>query len=281
MQPLEHVAIYGVGLIGGSIGMAIRKRGLARQVSGIGRDRRSLDHAVTLGAIDCGVLELSQAVSDADLVVVCTPVHRIPEHVSQVRALCSEHCLVTDAGSTKRWIVEQCEQESKGQGSFIGSHPLAGSDRTGVDASSADLFSDRVTVVTPTDNSNADMLSKLELFWESLGSRVHRMQPDEHDRVLAQTSHLPHVIASVLAGSTPAEALPLTASGWADTTRVAAGDVGLWIEILLQNRDQILEAMEGFESQLLAHRDALRSRNAEQLTQLLTTGKQRRDAVGN
>jgi prephenate dehydrogenase len=284
MNPLNSVVIYGVGLIGGSVGMALRKRGLVEEVIGVGRSRASLDRAVELGALDRGCLELEEAVASADLVLVATPVDQIVSHIAQIRESCPDTCLVTDAGSTKSRIVQQVEQEgttSGAKGCYIGSHPLAGSEQSGVEAASADLFSGRSVILTPLPTSPMDQLQVLQKFWEGLGARVGCMSPEEHDEALAQTSHLPHTIASALAASTPDEWLTLTATGWRDTTRIASGDVGLWVEILMQNRDDVLVALERFKKELTDLEHALSDSDKSRLSQLLTTGKQRRDSVGN
>jgi prephenate dehydrogenase len=166
---------------------------------------------------------------------------------------------------------------------FVGSHPIAGSERNGPEAAAADLFAGRVAVVTPTDRSDDGAVRAVEEFWESLGSRVLRMTPQEHDAILARTSHLPHLVASALAATTPGngETLPLTGSGWSDTTRIAAGDPELWRQIFLANRGATLSALTDFENVLKSWRHALESADGSLVLALLKEGKLRRDAVGN
>lgn len=284
MKPLKSVVIYGVGLIGGSVGMALRQRGLAEEVIGVGRYQASLDRAVELGALDRGCLDLDVAVASADLVLVATPVDQIVSHIARIREVCPDSCLVTDAGSTKSRIVQQVETDGAAgtvKGCYIGSHPLAGSEQSGVDAASADLFSGRTVILTPLPDSPLDQIQTLQQFWEGMGAHVGCMSPEEHDEALAQTSHMPHTVASALAASTPAEWLPLAATGWRDTTRIASGDVGLWVEILMQNRDDVLVALERFKKELSDLEHAISDSDKSRLSQLLTTGKQRRDSVGN
>ena len=281
MKLWNSVVIYGVGLIGGSIGMAVRQRGLAKEVIGVGRNPSSLDLAIKLGAIDRYSVEIEPILDSADLVVVATPVGKIVDHIRQVREVCRSDCLITDAGSTKTQIVRQIEQQPEINGCYIGSHPLAGSEQSGVAAASHDLLSDRLVVLTPTESSPSEPLTALQNFWQSLGARVQLMSPEDHDEALAQTSHLTHIVASSLAASTPEACLPLAATGWEDTTRVAAGDVNLWAEILMQNRGQVQLALQKFQQQLIDFNRAINDSDMGRLRHLLTTGKQRRDSVGN
>ena len=279
----RNFCIVGVGLLGGSIGLALRQRGLADQITGLGRDEQRLAKAAELGAIDRGTTDLADAVSGADLVIVCTPVDKVAGFVSAIAQL-DHPCLVTDVGSTKQQMVEQIDQEILKPGGyvrFVGSHPLAGDHRTGVEFARADLFDGRTTVVTPTDSNSPDDVQTIRELWTSLGSRVVELSPVAHDQALAATSHLPHLVSSALAASTTAEQLQLVASGWLDTTRIAAADPGLWREIFAANRQQVLEAAEQFGQNLELLIAALAAGNDQQLEQLLGEGKRIRDAVGN
>ncbi len=275
----QRAVIVGVGLLGGSLGLALRERKLAGQIVGWGRSRASLQAALDLQAVDCVETELSTACAGADLVVVCTPVELIVPQVLQCLSAMSPEGLVTDVGSTKQTICAAlAETASK---NFCGSHPLAGSDKSGVCHASAELFVGRLTVVTPSGQTSPELCQRTEKLWQALGCRTLRMSPDEHDRGVACTSHVPHVVAAALASSTPAELLPLAASGWCDTTRVAAGSVELWRQILMDNRLPVLEALERFSTSLHPWIKALRCGDAQQLEQLLQAGKQQRDSVGN
>ncbi len=282
MRTWNNVAIIGVGLIGGSIGMALLQRRLARAVVGIGRRVESLEVALARGCVTQITTNLAEGVSQADLVIVCTPVDSIARFVQQAAEHCPADAIVTDAGSTKGEMVAAIEAADL-KAAFVGSHPIAGGEKSGPDAASADLFAGRVTVVTPTAQSNAAAIVALRDFWESIGSRVVEMSPAEHDVVLARTSHLPHLVAAALAAATPGEeqTLSLTGTGWADTTRIAAGDAELWRQIFLANRDATLKALADFETVLKTWRDALQSANGPLLTDLLKEGKRRRDAVGS
>jgi prephenate dehydrogenase len=285
MRTWDTVAIIGVGLIGGSIGLALRERKLARRVIGIGRRKESLEKAKVRGCVSQITTSIADGVKQADLVVVCTPVDSIAQHVQEAGKHCPAGSLITDAGSTKADIVIKAEtalaDRFPAQMPFVGSHPLAGSEQSGPEAATADLFVGRVVVVTETKISDHDVVDTIDEFWQSLGARVIRMSPDDHDAALAYTSHLPHLIASALAAATPEDHLPLTATGWQDTTRIAAGDVELWRQIFLANAPSTLKALADFETVLARFRMALESADAAQLAELLAEGKRRRDAVGS
>ena len=285
MKRWDTVAIIGVGLIGGSIGLALQQRGLVRRVIGIGRHAERLKKAAKLGAITEWTTRIHTGVANAELVVVCTPVELIVEHVGQVAEACPGGAIITDVGSTKQQIVSELDRRLRGAArrdvGFVGSHPMAGSERSGVEYSQADLFEKRVTIVTPSETTCPQKRQAVEQFWRSLGSRVLRRSPADHDRAVAAVSHLPHLVASALAAATPANSRPLAGGGWLDTTRVAAGDVELWRQILWDNRCYVLSSLDKFEKVLASFHDALLRDDPSRLVELLTAGKQNRDAVGN
>ena len=257
----KTVAIVGVGLIGGSIGLALRSKSLADRVIGIGRDLARLDEAVRLGAIDSFTTDVAEGVAEADVAVVCTPVTRIVEDILAVARHGPASILVTDAGSTKGRIAEAVERDPRGLACFVGAHPIAGSERQGVAHARSDLFERRSCVLTPTSLTPHDRLERAREFWLGLGCRLFELDPVEHDARLARTSHLPHAVAAALAGSVPPEWLPLAAGAYRDGTRVAGADAALWAGIFLENRASVLEALAGFERQLSTFRQALEADN--------------------
>ncbi len=273
----RRVAIVGVGLIGGSIGLALRQRGLAGEVVGIGRRESSLQKGLDCGVVDRVTTDLAAGVAEADWVVVSTPVGLIVDHVRQVAGACPTDALITDAGSVKGAIC----LELAPVGHFVGSHPLAGDHRSGPANARADLFVDKKVVITPTEATPADAVERATQFWESLGATTLRLSPAEHDRALAATSHLPHLIASALASATPEGWLELTASGWGDTTRIAAADPKLWQQIFTENKSSLLESLDRFLQQLAQMRTALEANQHETLQTYLNEAKRIRDDLGD
>ncbi len=281
MKRYGTVAIVGVGLIGGSVGMALRQRGLAERVIGIGRRQPSLRTARRVGAVTNTTVEMPKGVAEAELIVVATPVGRIAEDIERAAQFCPEGTLITDAGSTKRSIVEAVDGRLPRGCRFLGSHPLAGGEKAGAIHARADLFEGRVAVLTPTKNTRAEDFDTLEGFWSALGSVVVQMTPEDHDRALAVTSHLPHVAAAAMAAILPERYFRLTGTGVLDTTRIAAGDPELWKQILLLNRENVLAALGQYENQLAALRTAIQQGDQETLQRLLAQAKKNRDAMGS
>lgn len=281
MQQWDTVAIVGVGLIGGSIGLALRERQLARRIVGIGRRELTLQIAKDVGAIEESTTDLRQGVAEANLIIVCTPVGLVVDHVRRAAEHAPSGALITDVGSTKQQIVSELSDDLGREIRFVGSHPLAGSEKAGPAQAQGNLFSGRLVVVTPTAQTRREDIDCLVGFWESLGARVRQMPADEHDQALAATSHLPHLTAAALAAATPLENLPFVAGGWLDSTRIAAGDVDLWTQIFESNADNVIAALGRFEQKLAAFRAAIQHRNQSQLSELLSEGKQRRDAAAN
>jgi prephenate dehydrogenase len=290
MTEQPRVAIIGVGLIGGSIGLALRQRRLAREVVGVGRRSSSLERAQARGAVDRTTTNLVSGVAEADVVVVCTPVASIVDTVRAVAAA-APRATITDAGSTKAEICRELSRPMTEHGApapagsvvarFIGSHPIAGDHRTGPEHARANLFEGRTVVVTPEDDTPPGLVERVKHFWESLDADVVLLSPEEHDRALAATSHLPHLLAAALAAATPEEWLRLAGSGWGDTTRIAAGDPELWTQIFHQNRAAVLDALRRFEHRLAAFDAAVADSDTAALATELQEAKRIRDALGD
>lgn len=285
MKRWNTVTIVGVGLIGGSIGLALRRRGLAENVVGVSRRAVSLDAAHRVGALTQSTQDLKTGVAGAELAIVCTPVAQIVEYVGKVARLATSRTLITDVGSTKEWIVNQVEEllhsGPPSAARYVGSHPIAGSEQSGVSHADAELFQGRVVVVTPTPRTAEDDVAAIAEFWAALGADVRRLSPHEHDAILAATSHVPHVVAAALARSVAEGGWPFSAGGLRDTTRIASSDPELWAQILLTNRDHVLQALEGYHESLTELREALARKDHARLHQVLTQAKRKRDAVGN
>lgn len=254
------VAIKGVGLIGGSIGMALRARGLSSRVVGLGRAESRLRRAVELGAIDAYTTDPASAYCEADCVVICTPVGSIVADVLECFKYSRAETTVTDAGSVKGTIVAGVlGSAGRDAERFVGAHPIAGSERGGVEFSRRDLFENRVCVLTPTDPVCNDSLQRARGFWRGLGCSIVETTPERHDELLASGSHLPHVVAAALAASIPIEAIPLTAGAFRDGTRVAAASAELWTGIFQANREPLLRAIARYQTELTSFVRALES----------------------
>ena len=281
MKPRDSVALLGVGLIGGSIGLAMRKRKLARRIIGLGRNSSRLRSARRRGAVTATSTRWETGVAGAELIVVCTPVGQIVEHVLELAEYCTGPTLITDVGSTKRHIVESLQDQLPAHVQFVGSHPMAGSEKTGVQHSRADLFAGRVAIVTPTSSTPKEAIKSVCLFWEALGSRVITMAPGVHDQAVGAVSHLPHVVATVLAAASSRREQQLVSSGWMDTTRIAAGDARLWQQILEDNKVHVLKSIDQFAELLQQFRDALAEDDRRSVSRILKAGKRNRDALGS
>jgi prephenate dehydrogenase len=277
LERLGKVVIVGVGLIGGSVGLALRSRGLAAQVTGVGRDIRALNQAKSQGAIDEATTVLSEGIKDADVIVICTPVSRIPGDIRRIAETASADALLTDAGSTKRSIVEAAEGHPVAAGLFVGAHPIAGSERSGAAHARPGLFVDRVCALTPTPRTPRDRLRRAREFWRSLGCHLVEMGPSEHDEVLAFTSHLPHAVAAALAASVPAEWLALAGGAYRDVTRVAAADTGLWTAIFRDNRGPLLKALGSLQDRIAAFKYAVMTDDEDAIRRWWDEGRQRRE----
>jgi prephenate dehydrogenase len=194
----SRLSILGVGLLGGSIGLAVKSVASDCKVIGYGHRRTTLDTALSTGAIDEGYDDIASAVRDADLVILCTPVGLFDSLLAELAPHLKPGALITDVGSTKRSIVRSAERLMPAHAHFIGSHPMAGSEKRGVEFARTDLFRQAICITTPTPRTSADALERIEGFWRELGMRLIRLSPQEHDRLLAEVSHLPHALAAAM-----------------------------------------------------------------------------------
>jgi prephenate dehydrogenase len=247
MPLFNRVTIIGLGLIGGSLGMAIRRNRLARTVVGFSRKGATLRRAKARGAIDLGTTSIERAVRDAELVILCSPVDTIIPLAKRIAPLMRDGSILSDVGSTKGHIVAILERALPPGIPFVGAHPLAGSEQRGIKAAKAKLFDGSVCIVTANRRTDPRALGLVSRLWKSLVARVMIMEPQRHDRLLAAVSHLPHLLAFCLLESTEASALKLAPRSFLDATRVAKSDPKLWDDILLTNRLAIVDAIVRFE----------------------------------
>lgn len=280
------VGVVGVGLLGGSLALALKQRGLAKTVVGIAPSDYSpaiaeLESAKRLHAVDVAVIGFGTALQDLDALVVCTPVDRIAEHVHHAAEKLPADALITDVGSAKGEIVRKVSARSPAQTRFIGSHPMAGSERSGIEAASAQLFTGRTCILTPTEKTPKDLLLLATNFWEALGMTVLSLSPDEHDAVVGRTSHVPHVASAAIAAMLDQSDRPFVGPGLRDTTRIAGGNAALWSAILKANRTAVLAGISRLRGQLDDVANALERDDEQFLQQWLTNAKQVRDALGS
>ncbi|MFN0054279.1 MAG: prephenate dehydrogenase [Planctomycetales bacterium] len=278
-SPIETIAIVGVGLIGGSLAAAAKAKRLARVVIGVGRNSQRLEQARQQGLIDEGTSDLGAAASRADLMVFCTPVDRIANQVREAAPRCRPGTLITDAGSVKGTICQTVGAVPASGVAFVGSHPLAGSEKQGFEFADPRLFDGRVCVVTPQPDTCRDATLRTAAFWNALGMHVHEMSPEAHDQALAETSHLPHVVAAAMAAVLDPAHAGLTATGFRDTTRIAGGDPDLWTAILQANAPAVLAGLKKYEAELRAFHEALDAGDFGRLRELLARAKTRRDLL--
>lgn len=277
-----NIAIVGVGLIGGSLGMAWRAAPRAHRVIGIVRRPEAGDEAVALGACDEATCDLAEGVAGADVVVVCTPVTAIVPTVLELLPHVRPGCIVTDAGSTKQHICETLWAEGRDDVPFIGGHPMAGSERMGVGAADPYLFQNAVYVLTPNEDTPAESLGLLRSLVEETGANTIVMDAARHDRIVAAISHVPHLVASVLVQTAAEvnraipETLTLAAGGFRDTTRIAAGSPEIWRDICVTNRDAILEVLDILEEKSRHLRTLLERADATGIGKYLAEAREQR-----
>lgn len=247
---LEKISIIGPGLLGASLGLAARQRQVAGRVAMWGRRVESRRACRERGMCDEAPDSVEKALEGSELAVLCLPVDGIVRFLEEWGRCLPEGLMVTDVGSTKGRICEVAETTLGAGVAFVGSHPMAGSEKSGLEHAQADLYDGRCCLVTPTENTGRQALGRVTAFWQALGMRVCQLSPVEHDRAVARISHLPHFLASSLASflaGQPGEWSGFAGGGLRDTTRVAAGGTELWASIFEQNREEVLEALEDWQ----------------------------------
>lgn len=259
--------------------MVIRRRRLAREVVGLSRRPSTLRAARRRGAIDVGTTHLRQAVAEAGLVVLATPVGTIAPLAKQAARFMAQSSILTDVGSSKAAIVRALERTLPRHIPFIGAHPLAGSEQRGIEAARVDLFDGALCVLTATERTNRKALAAVCDLWRRLVLRIIVMEPERHDRLLAAVSHLPHALAFCLVEATDDGAMAVAPRSFLDATRVAKSDPDLWDDILLSNRQELLTAMERFDRTWRGLRTQLARGNRQALRRLLARAKSKRDAL--
>ncbi|MGR3318496.1 MAG: prephenate dehydrogenase [Candidatus Anammoxibacter sp.] len=281
----DTCAIIGPGLIGGSIGLGLKRNKLVKRVIGIGYRQKSISDAIKKGAIDKGTTDIADGVSDADLVIIATPVSLIPQKLREVVAFLKEGALLTDVGSTKRFILNEFKNslpkssiKKKKRFNFIGGHPIAGSENRGVEHATSELFVGSICVLTPTKTNSKSCIRDLSNMWKSLGSTVITMTAEQHDRILAKTSHLPQLAAFAMSNIIKDDQWKFSAGGLKDLTRIASSDPNLWLDICNQNQTNIVQAIDLYIKELSLIRDELAVNDNAKLLRRFAKARKKRDS---
>jgi len=276
---LQKLTILGPGLLGGSIGMAVRQRKLAGRVVVWARRPEAGEQAVALGAADEATHDLRRAVADAEVVVLATPIGVMRSLAEEIKFALRPECIVTDVGSVKYDLVTQLAAVLP---RFVGSHPMAGSEQAGIEAARRDLFVNAACLVTPTETTDRAALQWVHDFWQSLGGVVRTLSPQAHDEMVARVSHLPHAVAAAVVNVVCREdgqALNFVGPGFRDFTRIAGGPPAMWTEICLENRHELSRSLDALMEELGRWRAALENRDAVELQALLKRAKHYRDEL--
>ncbi len=286
---IRNITILGVGLIGGSLGLALKAKGFSGEITGLGRRMQTLDIALERGAVDKTTTDFCTGIYDADLVVVGTPVDLIPgmvQRIAEIRTSDSAPLLITDVGSIKAQIVEEIENFLAVPNlHFVGSHPMAGSEKASVAAARPDLFDGAKCIVTPTGHTHPQALKLVTDLWQFVDTQVYHLSPTEHDLLIAGASHLPHLIASILTqtvgeiGNDKAQALDFAATGFRDTTRIAAGSPEIWRAIFTQNTHSLLPMIDLMIKNLAEFKTLLENRDDAKIEHVLAHAKRLRDTL--
>jgi len=277
------IVVIGVGLIGGSFGLALKATGRGGQVVGAGRSAANMAVALERGAIDSIEADVAAAVQDADLVLISTPVAQIEKIFLSIKSKIKPNAVITDAGSTKRDVVAAARAVLGGQiAQFIPAHPIAGAEHSGAAAAHAGLFRDRRLVLTPLEENRKEDIEALAGLWAAFGARVSRMTPEEHDEVFAAVSHLPHLLAYALVsdiGARPnaAQLFGYAAGGFRDFTRIASSHPEMWRDICVANSDQLLKEVIRFSDELEKIKQLLQTQDAKALETLFAGARAERE----
>jgi prephenate dehydrogenase len=280
---IQTLAIVGVGLLGGSVAKAARAATLARTLVGVGRDAARLEGALADGALDRATTDLEAGVRGADFVLLAAPVLAIEALLERVWRAAPDGATLTDVGSTKAGIVRRAEALAAGRPlAFVGSHPMAGSEKSGYGVARADLFEGATVLVTPTDRTEPRAVKAVTGFWEALGARVSALEPEAHDTAVAAISHLPHAVADALMDAVARfapEALEFAARGFKDTTRIAAADPDMWADIFVANRAALGASLGAFRQALAELEGAIARGSREEIRALLARVKAARETL--
>ncbi|MDD3726618.1 MAG: prephenate dehydrogenase/arogenate dehydrogenase family protein [Candidatus Ratteibacteria bacterium] len=283
MAKFQKVGITGIGLIGGSLALDIKKRKIAKTVVGFSRRQSTLEKAKAIGLVDACFSNFEDGIKDIDLLVLATPIGVIKEYFLKIKKH-NPGLLVTDVASVKSPVVKDAIRILGKDSNFVGSHPIAGSDRSGIDAVRKNLFEGKFVIITPCRYTKGENISKIQDFWAALGSTTVILSPEEHDRLLALTSHIPHFIVYLLLSlfdkfKDKSTLLPCIGTGFIDTTRIGGSSPEMWAEIFIANRKNILGYLSEFKQNMSDIVEILKEGDVKRLTEKLAGYKKVRDEL--
>ena len=281
---MKTIAILGLGLMGSSLGLALKKRAVPVKIHAFARREETRNAALELGAVDAVFSDPAAAVQTADLIVICLPIWSIAQLAENILPALKPGAVVTDVGSTKTDLLDHMKTLfADSSAEFVGSHPIAGSEKTGVLAGHADLYDGRLTVVCPSEQTSSEAKEQVAGLWQAVGSEVAEMSAAAHDAMLAATSHLPHMIAAALArsvaGDAPADRADFCGTGFKDTTRVASGSADMWVDIIDTNRAALEVELGRFHGELEGLISVLQNGNGEAIRRWLEEGAVARNQI--
>lgn len=282
---IPRLAIIGVGLIGGSLSLALKEAGVVGEVVGCGRGKPNLEKAIELGVIDRYTRDSAEAVEDADMIFLATPVKTLGQVTKEMLPGLKPGAIITDGGSVKGEVIDMIEPQVPAGVHFVPGHPIAGTEKSGAEAAFPTLYRGKRCILTPTDKTDPQALETVERMWQIAGSEVVRMAVDKHDRILAAISHLPHMVAYSLVNAVGSydyyeeNILEYSAGGFRDFTRIASSDPVMWRDIAETNKDALLEMMEQFEQFFAELKVQVAEGKGDKLFEFFLRSKQLRDAI--
>jgi len=285
---IERLAIIGVGMIGASLALALKQARAVNHVVGCGRNQLNLQKGMDLGVIDSYTASIAEAASSADLVVLATPLGAMKQVFEQIADIVSEHTVITDTGSAKESVIKVAQTALGDKISqFVPGHPIAGAEKSGVEAGLADLYQNRRVILTPLESTDPAAVAKIESMWQACGASIEYLGVEHHDKVLAATSHLPHMLAYGLVNYLSSlndhdEIFKYAAGGFRDFTRIASSDPVMWRDVCISNGEALLILIEGYKNELDQVSVAIRDGDQDRLLELFGKAKSERDSlIGN
>jgi len=275
MPLFNRITIIGVGLIGGSLAKDIKKKKLCNKLVGFFRNKHKLDKAIREKIVDIGCPDLRESVKHSDLIILALPVNQIMRVLFEIRNEVNDKTIIMDVGSTKNTITRIADKLGL---NFVGTHPVAGSEKKGIDFSAERLFDNSKVIITPTKKTNKKAILKIKALWKKLNANVVVLSPQRHDKILSFTSHLPHLVSFALINSIPSKFLPFGASGLKDTTRIAMSDAEIWSDIFLNNKE-LLKSLDVLQKELTKMDRLIKINKKSGLVKNLNKAKRKREAI--